>query len=119
MDTADAFSLRRTRRAFAKALSVISSNVGPMPPVVTKRVGFLRSASLIAVEISSRLSPTVVMRVTSPPSFVTCSAIQDAFVFTVFPRRSSLPIDNSSTVQVNEVDTERQNVFAFNMDTGR
>lgn len=72
-----------------------------MPPVVIMKTGFLPNASVMEREISPRLSATVVIRVTLPPSLVTWAAIHEAFVLTVFPSRSSFPIDNTSTVHGN------------------
>jgi len=72
-----------------------------MPPVEIRKLGSLPKASLIDREISPRLSATVVIRVTLPPSLVTWVAIHEAFVLTVFPSKSSFPTDNISTVHGN------------------
>jgi hypothetical protein len=85
--------------ALATAASVISSKVGPIPPVVMRNLGLLPMDLRISSEISAKPSGTVVILVTEAPSDVNWVASQDAFVLTVLPSRSSLPMDNISTVQ--------------------
>ena len=78
--------------AFAMPSNVLSSKVGPNPPVVMVKCGLRLSVSRVAVAISFMLSATTVMRLTVIPSVVACLAIHCAFVFNVLPISSSLPM---------------------------
>ena len=54
--------------------SVLSSNVGPKPPVVNTNWGLRFNVSLIARAVSSTLSGKTVIRLTVTPRFVACLA---------------------------------------------
>src|SRR4029453_1480618 len=74
---------------------VMSSRVGPRPPVVsTARVR--ASASATAWRMSAARSPTAVRRTTRTPRAAQARAISAPLVSTVWPSRSSLPTVTSS-----------------------
>ena len=70
---------------------VISSFVGPSPPV-TSTVSDECMAASTACQMSSRLSPTTTVFPTSIPASVSIRAIVEAFVLTTCPISSSSPI---------------------------
>lgn len=87
--------------ALDTARIVMSSKVGPRPPDVIRKSGLRLRISFVTKRISSTRSPTVVTRLTDPPSRVILDESQVAFVFRVLPSNSSFPIQRSSTPQVN------------------
>jgi hypothetical protein len=58
--------------AFAMPSNVLSSKVGPNPPVVMMKSGFLASVSRIVSAILFTLSGMAVVRLTVIPSVVAC-----------------------------------------------
>ena len=90
-------------RALATPCRVLSSNVGPRPPVVMMNLGFRANTSLIVSPISSMMSWITVMRLTLTAKTVACLASQCALVFSIFPIRSSLPMQMISMSMVKVV----------------
>ena len=82
-------SLRPVARAAAR--EVISSAVGPSPPV-TITMSLLRPSSFKASMISGSLSPTVRCRWTRKPSVSSTDAIVPALVSVIWPQISSSPM---------------------------
>lgn len=60
--------------AFAMVSSVLSSKVGPKPPVVSTNCGLRFNVSVIACDVSLTLSGRTVIRLTVMPRFVACLA---------------------------------------------
>ena len=71
--------------------SVLSSKVGPSPPVVMMNFGFRLIISWISFAISSTLSAMAVTRFVVIPRFVDCLDNHWAFVFGILPISSSFP----------------------------
>jgi len=88
--------------ALANPSKVISSKVGPNPPVTIMNCGFRFTDSQITLAISSTVSCATVIRLTSAPRFVACLLSQWAFVLRVLPISNSLPMQiiSISTVMV-------------------
>src|SRR5438105_9250229 len=90
-------SSRRSGTAMTSAMAsrVMSSWVGPMPPetiTASLRARAVRKASTMR----SKLSPTLVWKCESIPTRASCSPIQDEFVSTIWPSRSSVPTATTS-----------------------
>jgi len=77
--------------AFAMPANVLSSKVGPNPPVVMANCGLRLRVSRIAFAISFMSSAITVTRLTFMPVVVACCAIHCAFVLSVLPISSSFP----------------------------
>ncbi len=73
------------------AFLVISSFVGPSPPVVITRFALCRARAIASV-MGSTSSPTVVRQTTCAPAAVTLSDMKAALVSMVCPYKSSSPI---------------------------
>ena len=78
--------------AFASAMFVMSSKVGPNPPVDI--IIFADFMASLNISLTTAISSGMVMILsTFMPSSVNFLASQVAFVFTVLPINSSFPID--------------------------
>ncbi len=83
--------------AVAAASALRSSLVGPRPPFTIRISAWVLRSRRIATR-SSRLSPTVLRRVSGIPCWKQKSASQAAFVSTICPDKTSSPVDSISTV---------------------
>src|SRR4051794_20845681 len=79
----------------AIASRVTSSGVGPSPPH-TITASARSSSSRTHRTMRSRLSPTLRCSHVSMPTAASCSPIQELFVSTIWPSRSSVPIARTS-----------------------
>jgi len=96
----------------AAACMVLSSKVGPNPPVVIINLGFLAAASRMHSAIVDITSGMVVSRCTHAPSAVICCDSQYALVFWILPMSNSLPIEMISMFTV-KADASPLNTFAL------
>ena len=74
---------------------VISSGVGPSPPVVIRISDRLDASSIASFNLAG-LSPTTVCLKCGIPKIASCSAIHCELVLTIFPRSISLPMHKIS-----------------------
>jgi len=84
-------STSRLPNSSATTVFVMSSRVGPRPPVVTKQP-VRSSASATAARIASGRSATVTRRVISAPTAARARPSSAAFESTVYPSSSSVPM---------------------------
>ena len=89
-------SCRGTPAASATASIVRSSWVGPSPPVITTRSTPDCSACATASRISSRPSPTTVMRFTVTPAAARDAATKAPFSSLTRPSSTSVPVTTSA-----------------------
>ena len=101
--SASTFSSSAKRRPSARAttLRVMSSSVGPSPPVVITTRERL-TASLINSSSRASSSPTIVLSLTSIPRRLSCSVSQRLLVSVRSGARSSEPMAMISAVSMND-----------------
>ena len=76
---------------------MISSSVGPKPPVIIT-VSFSKNALSKVFNSLSRLSPTVVCLKTPNPSAANSFDKYAVLVFTISPNNNSVPTETNSTL---------------------